>query len=343
MSESHTGDDVLEHETQEITEHASDVGEERLDRTTLETLITAVIGGGEVSIGGLAAMTIVGALLTAVPGLNLYAAVAAGAVAFPIGFLLVILGRSELFTENFLIPVAAVVKRERSVASLLLLWLISWVGNLVGCLGTTALLLVPDAIGDPIRPGLHGVHRGQARDRAGWRFRLGDPGRRGHDRDDMGIAVGRTPRRAYSGDLCQRLCAVRGQHGALDRERLGADGGHRRRAAHAARSFGLDAGGDGRQSGGGPALVTLFRMAQAREEAKESLVESFDPVTRQGLAISNLFGLELVDLGCAVRAGDGLAGRRAGPLSEPGQTIPRSRRRRTAIARWRSPGPRCRR
>jgi formate-nitrite transporter family protein len=153
MSEPNTGDDVLEHETQQITEHASDVGKERLDRTTLEALITAVIGGGEVSIGGLAAMTIVGALLVAVPGLNLYAAVAAGAVAFPIGFLLVILGRSELFTENFLIPVAAVVKRERSVGSLLLLWLISWAGNLVGCLGTTALLLVPEAIGDPIRLG----------------------------------------------------------------------------------------------------------------------------------------------------------------------------------------------
>jgi len=153
MTHSGTEDDVLEHETEQIAEHASEVGAERLDRSPYEALITAIIGGGEVSIGGLAAMTVVGALLTSSPGLNLYAAVAAGGVAFPIGFLLVILGRSELFTENFLIPVAAVLKRERSVGSLLTLWLISWIGNLVGCAGTTILLLTPDAIGEPIRLG----------------------------------------------------------------------------------------------------------------------------------------------------------------------------------------------
>ena len=153
MGNSGPEDDVLEHETEQIAEHASEVGAERLDRSPYEALITAIIGGGEVSIGGLAAMTVVGALLTANPGLNLYAAVAAGGVAFPIGFLLVILGRSELFTENFLIPVAAVLKRERSIGSLLTLWLISWIGNLVGCAGTTILLLAPDAIGEPIRLG----------------------------------------------------------------------------------------------------------------------------------------------------------------------------------------------
>jgi formate/nitrite transporter FocA (FNT family) len=153
MSTPNHGDDVLEHEAQRIAEHASDVGEERLDRSNFEALITAIIGGGEVSIGGLAAMTIVGALLAAVPGINLYAAIAAGALAFPIGFLLVILGRSELFTENFLIPVVAVVKRERSFSSLVVLWVVSWIGNLIGCAGTTALLLVPEAIGEPIRLG----------------------------------------------------------------------------------------------------------------------------------------------------------------------------------------------
>jgi len=153
MSPSATGDDVLEHETQQIAERASDVGEERLDRTNLETLLTSVIGGGEVSIGGLAAMSIVGAVLVALPGLNPYVALAAGGVAFPIGFIFVILGRSELFTENFLIPVVAVLTRERTVSSLIVLWLISWFGNLIGCAGTSVLLLVPEAIGDPIRLG----------------------------------------------------------------------------------------------------------------------------------------------------------------------------------------------
>jgi formate/nitrite transporter FocA (FNT family) len=145
--------DVLEHETEQITQKAADVGQERLDRTPVETLVTAIIGGGEVSIGGLASMAVVGALLTAIPGLNLYAALAAGAFVFPIGFLFVILGRSELFTENFLIPVVAVFNRERSLGSLIQLWVVAWVGNLIGCAGTSALLLVPEAIGSPIHLG----------------------------------------------------------------------------------------------------------------------------------------------------------------------------------------------
>jgi formate-nitrite transporter family protein len=146
-------EDVLEQEPSTIAARASDVGAERLDRSSLEILLTAVIGGGEVSIGALAAVTVVGALLRTFPNLDLSLALAVGGLAFPIGFLFVIVGRSELFTENFLIPVAAVFQRERSVASLMRLWAISWVGNLIGCAGTAALLLVPEAVGEPIHLG----------------------------------------------------------------------------------------------------------------------------------------------------------------------------------------------
>ncbi len=146
-------DDVLEQEPEEIAQRALDVGIERLDRSNLEILVTSIIGGGEVSLGALAAMTVVGGLLKSFPTLDFYAALAAGGVVFPIGFLFVILGRSELFTENFLIPVVAVFQRERTVGSLLLLWLLSIVGNLVGCAGTAALILVPEATGETIRFG----------------------------------------------------------------------------------------------------------------------------------------------------------------------------------------------
>jgi len=149
----HSGD-VLQEEPSDIAERASDIGEERLQRPLLEILVTSIIGGGEVSIGGLAAMAVVGSALTAMPGLDLYAALALGGLVFPIGFLFVIVGRSELFTENFLIPVAAVFyKRERTVGSLVQLWLVSWAGNLIGCVGTALLLLVPDAIGEPVKHG----------------------------------------------------------------------------------------------------------------------------------------------------------------------------------------------
>ena len=145
--------DVLEQEPPEIADRASDVGRERLSRGNLDTLLTAAIGGAEVSMGGLASMAVVGSALAAAPGLDLYPALALGGLAFPIGFLLVILGRSELFTENFLIPVVAVFNRERSLLSLVELWGVSWFGNLAGCAAMALLLSLPQAIGEPILGG----------------------------------------------------------------------------------------------------------------------------------------------------------------------------------------------
>jgi formate-nitrite transporter family protein len=115
--------------------------------------VTAIIGGGEVSLGGLAAMTVIGGLMAAFNGIGLYTALIVAGLVFPIGFIFVILGRSELFTENFLIPVVAVFKTERTIGSLALLWLISWLGNMLGCAGTALLLRIPEAVGQPILEG----------------------------------------------------------------------------------------------------------------------------------------------------------------------------------------------
>ncbi len=146
-------DEVLDHEPEQIVDRAAGVGRSRLDRSRADTFITGIIGGVEVSLGGLAAMLVVGALGEAVPGLPLYVRLAAGGLVFPAGFLFVIMGRSELFTENFLIPVVAVLTRQRPVVSLLRTWTMSWLGNLAGCAAFAALLAVPHAIGDPIVAG----------------------------------------------------------------------------------------------------------------------------------------------------------------------------------------------
>src|SRR5438874_8694716 len=124
-------DDVLAQEPHYIADRAESVGSERLDRSNIEILVTSIIGGGEVSLGGLAAMSVVGAVQAAVPGVDLHAALVLAGVVFPIGFIFVIVGRSELFTENFLIPVVSVFKTERSIGSLVQLWAISWMGNVV--------------------------------------------------------------------------------------------------------------------------------------------------------------------------------------------------------------------
>ena len=53
-------------------------------------------------------------------------------MAFAIGFLALLLGRSELFTEGFLVPVAAVAAKHASFLQLLKLWIGTLFANLVG-------------------------------------------------------------------------------------------------------------------------------------------------------------------------------------------------------------------
>ena len=148
-----TAENIIEQEPAHIERRAESVGSRRLDRSNLEILLTAVIGGGEVSIGALAAMTVLGSVLDSSSGIGLYQALTLAGLVFPIGFIFVIMGRSELFTENFLIPVIAVFNTERTLGSLALLWGLSWTGNMLGCAGTAVLLLAPEAVGQPI---LHG-------------------------------------------------------------------------------------------------------------------------------------------------------------------------------------------
>jgi formate/nitrite transporter FocA (FNT family) len=53
-------------------------------------------------------------------------------LAFSIGFLALLLGRSELFTEGFLVPVTTVAAKRASVAQLVKLWSGTLAANLVG-------------------------------------------------------------------------------------------------------------------------------------------------------------------------------------------------------------------
>ncbi|GAC1337200.1 MAG: formate/nitrite transporter family protein [Candidatus Dormibacteria bacterium] len=136
-----------------MAQRAIAIGEERLTRGPRDILITGVIGGIEVSLGGIAAMSVLGSVLQAAPKIGLYAGLAVAGLIFPVGFLFVILGRSELFTENFLIPVVATLGRRLPRGSLATLWALSWLGNIAGCIVIALLLSIPAAIGEPVREG----------------------------------------------------------------------------------------------------------------------------------------------------------------------------------------------
>lgn len=97
-------------------------GAQRLHRTWREVLATGFFGGLEVGFGVLALLAVYEET-----GSHLLAG-----VAFSIGFLALQLGRSELFTEGFLLPVTAVVSERASWQQLLKLWSGTLVANLAG-------------------------------------------------------------------------------------------------------------------------------------------------------------------------------------------------------------------
>lgn len=113
----------------EIWEAAAEEGARRTSRGPFGLLATGFVGGADVMLGVAAMTSVSGALSEAMPT---KVAATVGALFFGIGFVFITIGRSELFTENFLIPVAAAVERRTRWAELGRLYGITLVANLVG-------------------------------------------------------------------------------------------------------------------------------------------------------------------------------------------------------------------
>jgi formate/nitrite transporter FocA (FNT family) len=112
----------LEDELEDAFDRILEEGVQRLHRTWWEVLLTGVFGGTEVALGVLAYLAVEDAT-----GSRLVAG-----LAFSIGFLALLLGRSELFTEGFLVPVTTVAARRARKTQLARLWSGTLVGNLAG-------------------------------------------------------------------------------------------------------------------------------------------------------------------------------------------------------------------
>ena len=97
-------------------------GAQRLHRTWREVLTTGLAGGLEVGTGVLALFAVYAQTQD-----HLLAG-----LAFSVGFIALLLARSELFTEGFLVPVTAVVAGRASPRQLGRLWGGTLVANLVG-------------------------------------------------------------------------------------------------------------------------------------------------------------------------------------------------------------------
>ncbi|MDO3705786.1 formate/nitrite transporter family protein [Micromonospora sp. C28SCA-DRY-2] len=111
-----------EPEVEEAFGRIVEEGTVRLARPWPSLVVTGLLGGVDVGTGVLAYL-----LVERATGEPLLAG-----VAFSVGFAALLLARSELFTENFLVPVTAVAARHGRPRALLRLWSVALAGNLLG-------------------------------------------------------------------------------------------------------------------------------------------------------------------------------------------------------------------
>ena len=111
-----------EDELQEAFDTIVSEGAQRLHRTWSEVLTTGFAGGLEVAVGVVLLFAVY-----AETGSHLLAG-----LAFGVGFVALLLARSELFTEGFLVPVTAVVAGRAGVGQLGKLWSGTLLTNLLG-------------------------------------------------------------------------------------------------------------------------------------------------------------------------------------------------------------------
>jgi formate/nitrite transporter FocA (FNT family) len=141
-----------EPELEDAYERLVDEGRQRLGRPLLPLAVTGVMGGIDVGVGVLAYLVV-----DARTGDHLLAS-----LAFTVGFIGLLLARSELFTENFLVPVTAVAAKCGTLRQLVRLWVVTLLGNLAGGFVTAAMVVValPEVRESAIAAGSHYAHLG---------------------------------------------------------------------------------------------------------------------------------------------------------------------------------------
>ncbi|ERG64562.1 hypothetical protein L332_08895 [Agrococcus pavilionensis RW1] len=107
-------------------------GAERLNRKWPELIITGIFGGFDVGLGILAMV-----LVKQATGSDILAG-----MAFGVGLLALKLAHSELFTEEFLLPLNAVIAGQGTWLQMLRLWAVTLVTNLLGGLAFMAIVVV---------------------------------------------------------------------------------------------------------------------------------------------------------------------------------------------------------
>lgn len=124
--------DVAPTDEEQTFDRTVDEGRQRLGRSWLQLIATGLLGGLDIGVGVLAFLLVK----------HLTADALLSGLAFATGFIALTLAKSELFTENFLVPVAAVVAKEAKPPALVRLWVTTLVTNLIAGWFVAALLML---------------------------------------------------------------------------------------------------------------------------------------------------------------------------------------------------------
>src|SRR4051812_48893443 len=130
---------VNEQEVEDTLERTFAEGKRRLHRDWAPLVATGMVGGIDVGTGVMAMLVVDGAT-----GNKLLAG-----LAFSVGFIALTMARSELFTEDFLVPVGTVVARQAPLRLLARLWAATAGANLLG--GWVFTLLIVTGLTSEVR------------------------------------------------------------------------------------------------------------------------------------------------------------------------------------------------
>lgn len=226
--------DVAPRDEEATFDRLVDEGTQRLGRSWVQLIATGLLGGLDIGVGLLAFL-----LVKHVTNNELLAG-----LAFSSGFIALTLAGSELFTENFLVPVVAVVAKSGTFIALIRLWATTLVTNLVAgwLLMALFVLALPDLAETAVQTARKYVDLGVT-----WHaFALAvvdhdDDPPTAHDgirrravgsRGDCGRAVGDRPRQPRDCGVHRLFCRPCGRR-AVRVRRLGRDGrGRDRRELH---------------------------------------------------------------------------------------------------------------
>jgi formate/nitrite transporter FocA (FNT family) len=140
-----TGSDTLRRTAHQIFEKVEDNAHDELRRSPHALAFSGLAGGLTMGLTGLGVAAAISALGN-VPGRDFIAY-----MLYPIGFIAVIIGRAQLFTENTLYPVALILSEHRHIGDTVRLWSVVFICNVAGAILFAALVIKTSAL----RPDVH--------------------------------------------------------------------------------------------------------------------------------------------------------------------------------------------